>query len=192
MTANLPPAALALLLGAAGAGPRRHTAMRRRGGCRRVLSGAARVQPRERLVRGAAARAGVEVRTCVPGLGGRRPVRGQPREPRRVPRAPVAGEVRQQLAVDRCVRALEQPRVLAMGDPEGGDDLVGRAFLQPAHRPRRAGPPLDREQDVLTISATSRRSTCSLTDGLRSAIASIPLPPVPSAVAVISSYDVAG
>ena len=44
----------------------------------------------------------------------------------------------------------------------------------------------------VTISATSRRSTCSLTDGRRSAIVSIPLPPVPSAVTMISSYDVAG
>src|SRR3954470_14162492 len=44
----------------------------------------------------------------------------------------------------------------------------------------------------VTSSATSRRSTCSLTEGLRSAIASNPPPALPSAGATISSYDVAG
>jgi hypothetical protein len=44
----------------------------------------------------------------------------------------------------------------------------------------------------VTISATSRRSTCSLTDGLRSAIMSIPLLPPPSAVATTSSGVVLG
>src|SRR3954467_6492323 len=46
-----------------------------------VTSRAAGVQPGERLVRGAAARAGVEVLARVPRLGGGRPVGGQPGEP---------------------------------------------------------------------------------------------------------------
>src|SRR4051794_5801988 len=96
-----------------------------------VTSGAAGMQARERLVGVPAARAGVEVLARMLRLGGRRPPRGQPREPGRVPRTPVAGEVRQQLAVDGGVRALEQPRVLAVRDPERRDDLVGRAFLEP-------------------------------------------------------------
>src|SRR3954451_9845471 len=80
-------------------------------------SGAAGVQPRERLVRVAAGRAGAEMLARLPRLGRSRLVRGQSREPRRVSRAPVAGEVRQELAVDGGVGPLEQPGVLALGDP---------------------------------------------------------------------------
>src|SRR4051794_28978821 len=87
-----------------------------------VTSRAAGVQPRERLVRGAAARTGVEMLARFPGLGRRRPVRGQPREVWRVPRAPVAGEVRQELAVDGGVGPLEQPGVLAGGGTARPDD----------------------------------------------------------------------
>src|SRR4051812_45654861 len=113
-----------------------------------VTSRAAGVQPRECFVRGAAARTGVEMLARFAGLGRRRPVRGQPREPWRVPRAPIAGEVRQELAVDGGVGPLEQPGVLALGDPERRHDLVGGTSLEVAHRPHRTGPPLDGEQDV--------------------------------------------
>ncbi len=90
-----------------------------------VRSRAAGVKPRERLVRGPATRAGVEVLARLLGVGGRRPVGGQPRESRRVAGTPVAGEVGQQLAVDGGVRPLEEPGVLAVHDAERRDDLVG-------------------------------------------------------------------
>jgi hypothetical protein len=142
-----------------------------------VTSGAAGMQPCERLVRVPAARARGEVLARVLRLGGRRPVRGQPREPSRVPRTPVAGEVRQQLAVDGGVRALEQARVLAVVIPSAATTSSGvRSSSQRIAQTVRA-----RRSTVsrmcVTISATSRRSTCSLTDGLRSAIMSIPLLP---------------
>src|SRR4051812_43920311 len=100
-----------------------------------VRSRAAGVQPRERLVCGAAARAGVEVLARVVSVRCVGPVRGEPRELRRVAGAPVAGEVRQELAVDRGVRALEQPGVLAVRDAERGGDLVPGASPEIAHRP---------------------------------------------------------
>src|SRR3954471_8469723 len=113
-----------------------------------VRSRAARVKPRERPVRGAAARAGVELLARVVSVRCGGPVRGEPGELRRVAGAPVAGEVGQELAVDRGVRALEQPGVLPVRDAERGDDLVRCASLEIAHRPYRARPPLDGEQDV--------------------------------------------
>jgi putative transposase len=75
------------------------------------------------------------------GLRGRGAASGEAREPRRVPGAPVAREVGDQLAVDRGGGALEQAGVLAVGDVQGGHHLVGRASLEVAHRPHGARAP---------------------------------------------------
>ena len=80
-------------------------------------------------------------------------------------------------AVDRGVRALEQPRVLAVCDPEGGD-RPRRACVPPAaHRPDRAGPPLEGEQDVRDDLGDLAPLDLLAHGGSRSAMASIPLPP---------------
>ena len=82
------------------------------------------------------------------GLFGGGAAGGEAREPGRVPGAPVASKVGDQLAVDRRGGALEQARVLAMRDVQGGHHLVGRAALEVAHRPHGARAPLDGEQDL--------------------------------------------